>query len=236
MKKMLVVIPEAITRQHQLFEAPEKTKVVSLDEKMKEILSRQDITDEEKVKLYENALSLYSIYREKATTTIPRPPPSTTPTPPSRFIDDVVASVPKALRGKAEQLTRTVLREMTWSPNGELMIDDRPVPGTHIVDLINDAVRLRKTFNPIGRDEFVRRLSGINVPQELIGNPAIWERLQHARGHMPVVEEEEEEEAFHPTRWDEETPMYEPRISLSERVRRRDRFSRTARWLEYPEN
>ena len=234
---MLVVNPETVTRQQQLFEPPEKTKVVTLDEKMKEILSRQDITDEEKVKLYENALSLFSIYREKATT-VPRPAPSSTPIQPSRFIDDVIASVPKALRGKAEQLTKTVLREMAWSQNGELMVDDRPVPGTHIVDLINDAVRMRKSFNPIGRDEFVQRLSSINVPQELIGNPAIWERLQHAKGHRPVPEEEEEveEEAYHPTRWDEETPMYESRVTLSERVRRRDRFARTARWLEYPEN
>ena len=49
---MLVVTPDALTRQTQVFEAPEKIKTLSLDEKMREILDRGDITDEEKVKLY----------------------------------------------------------------------------------------------------------------------------------------------------------------------------------------
>ena len=235
MKKMMVVNPDTLNRQARLFEAPEKTKAVALDEKMQEILNRQDITDEEKVKLYENALNLYSVFRDKVMAPPPPAPKTTPPTPPPplHFVDDVIASVPKALRGKAEQLTRTVLRELAWSPKGELMIDGRAVPGTHIVDLINDAIRLRKKFNPKGRDEFVKRLSGINVPQELIGNPSIWERLRHRRGESDR-DETEDPKATHPRR--EETPMYTPGVSLSEQIRRRDRYLKAARWLEYPEN
>ena len=234
---MMVVNPDTLNRQARLFEAPEKTKTMSLDEKMQEILSRQDITDEEKVKLYENALNLYSVFREKvmAPPTPKTTPPSPPPPPPLHFVDDVVASVPKALRGKAEQLTRTVLRELSWSPKGELMIDGRAVPGTHIVDLINDAIRLRKKFNPKGRDEFVEKLTRINVPQELIGNPSIWERLRHHRGEsIPAQDEAEDPAATHPRQ--EETPMYTPGASLSERIRRRDRYLKAARWLEYPDN
>ena len=106
MKKMLLVNPDVLTRQTQLFETPEKTKVLSLDDKMREILERRDITDEEKVKLYEDTLALYTTYRRKA---LPPFPPSPPPQPSKpqiskrQFIDDVVTSVARALRETVDQ-------------------------------------------------------------------------------------------------------------------------------------
>ena len=232
MKKMLVVTPDVLTRQTQVFEAPEKIKTLSLDEKMREILDRGDITDEEKVKLYENALNLYTVYRRKA---IGSSAPSQPPVPALHHVDDVVASVPKALRGKAEQLARTVLREMKWSPRGELIVEGQVVPGSHIVDLVNDAMRFRKTFSPIGRNAFIEGLAQTNVPQELVGNREMWERLRRFNQTGKVEKEEEEEIPASRKNEEEEdeTPMNLPRSSLINRSRRRDQYAKAARWLHY---
>ena len=106
MKMMLVLNPNALTRQTQQFETQGKTKVMSLDDKMREILERRDITDEEKVKLYEDTLALYTTYRRKA---LPPFPPSPPPQPSKpqiskrQFIDDVVTSVARALRETVDQ-------------------------------------------------------------------------------------------------------------------------------------
>ena len=231
MKKMLVVNPDTMHRQTQLFEAPEKIKTVSLDEKMREILNRQDITDEEKVKFYEDALAQYTTYRRKAVGLATPPPPPSSPQPASiperRFVDDVVASVPKLVRGKAEQLAKVVLREMTWSPKGELIVNGQVLPGTHVVDLVGNAVRQRKSFRPAGRDAFIEGLSRINVPRELIGNREIWERWH------PRIEEEEEAEPSvtdRPDAQEHQTPM--SMTTMMDHARRRERYSRTTPTVE----
>ena len=230
MKKMMVVNPDAITRQAQLFETPEKTKVLSLDGKMHEILNRRDITDEEKVKLYEDALAQYTTYRHKAVgpmTSPPPPSPQPAPIPDRRFVDAVVASVPKLVRGKAEQLAKVVLREMTWSPKGELIVNGQVLPGTHVVDLVGNAVRQRKSFRPAGRDAFIEGLSRINVPRELIGNREIWERWH------PRIEEEEEAEPSvtdRPDAQEHQTPM--SMTTMMDHARRRERYSRTTPTVE----
>ena len=75
MKKMLLVNPDAVYQQPSaIYEAPEKTKTLSLDADMKHILERSDITDEEKVKLYEEALNRYTVFRRKSMQT-----PTTSP-------------------------------------------------------------------------------------------------------------------------------------------------------------
>ena len=253
MKKMLVVNPDTMHRQTQLFEAPEKIKTVSLDEKMREILNRQDITDEEKVKFYEDALAQYTTYRRKALGPMTSPPPSSpqpAPIPERRFVDDVVASVPKLVRGKAEQLAKVVLREMTWSPKGELIVNGQVLPGTHVVDLVGNAVRQRKSFRPAGRDAFLEELSRINVPRELIGNQEIWKRWYPRIGtpdtpehRTPMAMSTMVDHARRRERYEEpplmerpdapehQTPMSMP--TRMNRARQRERYGKSARWLQY---
>ena len=251
MKKMMVVNPDAITRQAQLFETPEKTKVLSLDGKMHEILNRRDITDEEKVKLYEDALAQYTTYRHKAVGPMTSPPPpQPAPIPDRRFVDAVVASVPKLVRGKAEQLAKVVLREMTWSPKGELIVNGQVLPGTHVVDLVGNAVRQRKSFRPAGRDAFIEGLSRINVPRELIGNQELWKRWYPRIGtpdtpehRTPMAMSTMVDHARRRERYEEpplmerpdapehQTPMSMP--TRMNRARQRERNGKSARWLQY---
>ena len=54
-----------------------------------------------------------------------------------------------------------------------------PVPGSNVVDLVNDALKkTRKSFQPVGWKMFARGLKDVNAPMDLIGNPERWIYIQ----------------------------------------------------------
>ncbi len=50
------------------------------------------------------------------------------------------------------------------------------IPHSNISDLISDAVRGRKNFNPTGSKEFFHVLSKINIPRDLVRNNERWKQ------------------------------------------------------------
>ena len=54
----------------------------------------------------------------------------------------------------------------------------RNTPQSNISDLISDALRARKNFNPTGSKEFFRVLSKINMPKDLIRNEKQWKEAR----------------------------------------------------------
>jgi len=58
-----------------------------------------------------------------------------------------------------------------WNDKGELMYENKPIPGSHVVDLVNDIVRHRKGFEPFGWSVFARGLTRMNVPENLVRHP-----------------------------------------------------------------
>ena len=55
-----------------------------------------------------------------------------------------------------------------------------PVSGSNIVDLVNDALKKRKSFQPVGWKIFARGLNDMIAPMDLIGNPERWTYIQTA--------------------------------------------------------
>ena len=53
------------------------------------------------------------------------------------------------------------------------MYENKPITGSHVVDLpvVNDMLRHRKGFEPVGWSVFVRGLARMNVPENLVRNP-----------------------------------------------------------------
>ena len=66
-----------------------------------------------------------------------------------------------------------------WNDKGELIYKGEATKGSSVVDLVNDALRKRKSFNPEGWETFGDALREENVPQYLIGNDM---RSQYIRG------------------------------------------------------
>ena len=59
-----------------------------------------------------------------------------------------------------------------------MKLEGESIPQSNISDLISDALRARKNFNPTGSKEFFRVLSKINMPKDLVRNEKRWKEAQ----------------------------------------------------------
>ena len=48
---------------------------------------------------------------------------------------------------------------LDWKDKGELVYENKPINGSHVVDLINDMLRHRKGYEPVGWSVFTRGLA-----------------------------------------------------------------------------
>ena len=94
--------------------------------------------------------------------------------------NEIIDSVPKTLKQKARRLLDKIKGTVSWNNRGEMMYRNVPVPERNIVDLVNDALRKRKSFQPVGWKMFARGLKDVNAPMDLIGNPERWTYIQTA--------------------------------------------------------
>ena len=74
----------------------------------------------------------------------------------------------KSQRKHAEALLSYVEKLMDWNDKGEITIKEVVISGSHITDLLKDALFSYKNFEPIGYILFYRELT--NVPNTLIRN------------------------------------------------------------------
>lgn len=69
---------------------------------------------------------------------------------------------------QASSLLSYAERNMDWNENGEIIIQNQTVSGSHITDLLRDALYGYKDFNPTGYVLFYQHLS--STPLSLIRN------------------------------------------------------------------
>ena len=175
--------------------------IVTLDDDMRTVLDSRDLSDEEKVRQYNQILQCYLEYHDHLKTPSPRKEANTVKD------DEIIRTVPVKFRGKAENLLKCIEREPTmhWNERREFVHNGQVIKGSNIVDLVNDVVRQRKDFHPHGWQEFARALRKGNVPQDgiwCIGNlphrmliPRVKRAVQKGdRGHVlglkPQLDEE----------------------------------------------
>ena len=94
----------------------------------------------------------------------------------------IIESVPIKYRAKAKQLLVRLHRageeRVSWDDQDRVFIDGNPVENSNIVDLINDAMRARKTHTVCGRSDFAKLLREIGVPNEFVGNNELWKEVE----------------------------------------------------------
>lgn len=158
-----------------------------LDTEMRDILNSREITDErERWKLYNQVLQKYLYFVASSSNKyqsqeIPCTSGNNNNDKKESEITEqfISASVPVRYRRKAEKLLAKLrpLRTsnaLTWNKKGEVTINGLIIKDSNIIDLINDATRLRKSFNPVGKNEFARFIREQNIPREFIGNEQFW--------------------------------------------------------------
>ena len=182
----------------------------SLDAGMREILERNDLHAEQKIKLYNNYLQQYLTMSKKETNIFNQPIPVTLPKaenhdgqpnpirpnngtvkpdPPNTggVKAQINATVPKGLQKQAGLLFDIIKDDVNidWNDRGELIVNNNPIQNSNVVDLVNDVIRSRKNFNPIGWEIFARKLYEINVPRDLIRNPTRLNYIQNTYDSPP---------------------------------------------------
>ena len=194
-KKMALIEPrllESLQQQQQSCHDHQpqgmlEEKLCQLDQAMQHILDRNDVSQEEKLKLYHQSLQKYLLYKDKVepmTVKVigePSLPELHTKTPVEETQQsleaEIIQSAPKNLRHKASILLRQLKQDdnIAWNTKGELVYKGDVIPNTHIHDLVQDVLRKQKTHIPVGWQTFARALRESNIPQDLVGNLDRWQ-------------------------------------------------------------
>ena len=143
---------------------PVHTLVNQMDSNLSNILQK-DISEYDKEKLYSQEMSKYLSMRQRQQ--VPTRTNSINP-------QELMASIPKMYRNKAQGLLQYLQsdKDVEWDDQGHVYVDQKKIDKTHILDLIHDAMRLRKkAHRPHGWHELSSHLRKRNVPRELVGNP-----------------------------------------------------------------
>ena len=106
----------------------------------------------------------------------------------------IVRGIPKNMKTRAQALlARLKEREdaITWDDRGQVILKGALIPKSNISDVISDAMRSRKHFNPVGVQKFYDILYEINIPKDLVRNEKRWGK----------EEEDEKEETAWISNW-----------------------------------
>ena len=96
----------------------------------------------------------------------------------SLSVEMIVRGIPKTMKSRAEALLAHLKERgdvITWDDIGQVLLDGVLIPKSNISDLVSDAMRSRKHFNPVGVREFYNVLNKINVPKDLVRNERRWD-------------------------------------------------------------
>lgn len=192
-KKMALVDPQVLellkSPKHR--NTPAEESMDTLDGEMKNILNNHRLSTDEKVKLYNQTLGKFvkvqTDYRHKPikvelnTKKELNPTPNLSPPEAGSVIvedanDDLIQSVPKTMQKRARILIEKLKNsnEIGWNPKGEITVKGNLIKNSNISDLVNDALRKRKHFNPRGWEDFAHVLRQVNAPQDIVRNQDRW--------------------------------------------------------------
>lgn len=172
-----------------------------LDNEMSRILSSQTSDDAARWKDYQQVLLRFLRLVEEGRVV---PSPETTdndtkPSPSTRnesvFNEEtIMSSVPQKYRTKAKLLFNALKNVpnnvFDWDDTGTVSIHGNRIERSNLIDLVNDAMRARKSISAHGVQEFAKMIRDCNMPREFIGNSSFWRSPERggARLSVPVLQ------------------------------------------------
>ena len=179
----MVLIPEEAIQRYEQRQRLETSLLMSTmmhkDTQISDILQRDDVPDDEKQKLFNAYFERFlELRRQKETPTLVKKEEQRVE---QQLPDaDVVGLIPITMRPRATVLLSRLKAKpdvITWDKTGQVKIEGETIPGSNISDLVSDAMRFRKNFNPTGSKEFFQVLSKMNVPKDLVRNEERWKEV-----------------------------------------------------------
>ena len=188
MKRMVLVPEDAFNRYEQrqrLETSPIMSNMINKDTQMSNVLQREGMSDDQKQKMFNAELERYLELRQQKDSQIPSVrviDNGKGQQQPETQLPDVVVMepIPKSMRSRATALLnrlKTRPEVITWDKTGQVKIEGETILDSNISDLVSDAMRSRKNFNPTGAKEFFQALSKLNVPKDLVRNEERWKEL-----------------------------------------------------------
>ena len=168
--KKMVVVPQDLMenlRYNQRKQAGEDGRhELSVDREMKDILTRGDLTQDDKIRLYNNALLKFGDNQKP-----PKPESRGVEEPDNEWGDIIDKHFGLNNRGKAKNVLEWLQKRgnVTWNNRGEIVGH----PGSNILTLLDDITRANphsRSVVPIGMKEFTTKLLESNLPRYLISN------------------------------------------------------------------
>lgn len=184
-KKMLLVDPSALSRLQT--PAPATQTFSGLDEAMSGVLNMSALSDRDKWRMYEQTLQKYLFKMGETRKPLELPLQADGPELVNSYdlSARIASEVPAKFTRKALALygfMRTLPR-VSWDAVGLVRLDNRPVPGSNLVDLVADLMRHRNNSQPPGIAQLLPILKEGNVSRELIGNGQRWQQIQAIGQH-----------------------------------------------------
>ena len=114
---------------------------------------------------------------KKETSLFPQSDPSS-----SKMNQLVIDSVPSTMKRKAQLLVSLLNNNpnVSWKDDGTVKLYVKSIPGSNIIDLVNDVIRHRKGSQPTGWQALSEGLRDMNIPHDVIGNRERWDWMHRA--------------------------------------------------------
>jgi hypothetical protein len=154
--KRMVLVPEDVLKRYEqkqkIETSPLVTGMMQQDMAMTGILESENLTEAEKQKLYNARMEDYLSLRKQKDDQIPTVRVTRNEGEPLRepLRDaDVIAYLPATQRPRAAALLKRLKADpsvISWDESGK--VDGREIANSNISDLVSDALRARKNFNP----------------------------------------------------------------------------------------
>ena len=101
----------------------------------------------------------------------------------------IVRGIPKTMKTRAQALLAHLKERegaISWDSSGQVTLNGVFIPKSNISDLISDAMRPRKHFNPVGVQKFYNMLNEINIPKDLVRNEKRWSEVRQRKVKIKV--------------------------------------------------
>ena len=170
----MVVIPQGLMETlsyNQKVEAGEKGRhVLNVDKEMGQVMTRKDLSESDKIRLYNNALLKFG-----DTKPLPRPTVSSREQVEQEVVDEWLDTIDRHFGLQHKNKAKNVLSwirgksNISWNDKGEI----NGIPGSNILTLLDDITRQTprdKNVEPIGMHDFATKLLDSNIPRYLISN------------------------------------------------------------------
>ena len=171
--KKLILIPESVLmkleRQRDQETKPIVKSLVGLDEKLDNTLTRDDLSDVDKKKIFDVNLERYLSLRDQKNNEMSSVNTPVKPSVPSdetmadlpvsgiSSSDDILDSLPKNIRSTASLILKKLKKYpnlVSWDETGKTTISGETIQHSNISDLLRDAIRGRKDYTAAGSSKF----------------------------------------------------------------------------------